>query len=166
MKKILIATAVALAATAASALEVGITQTRDYSTTAEVSCGFIIGPSTCPKQDRNGTGITVGEKFGKVGLTAGFERFTAGGNDQDRLSLVAGYDVAKVGPFTVTPKVGVAHLNNQRGADGYAMTAGVGATFPVTKKLNLGLDVARQYGQDRVAAFDGDRVTVGLRYKF
>lgn len=149
MKKILIATAVALAATATTAAEIGVTTTRDYAGV-----------------DRNSAGITLGEKFGKVGLTAGFERFTAGTNDQDRLSLVAGYDVAKFGPLTITPKVGVAHLNNQTGADGYAMTVGVGATFPVTKKLNLGLDVARQYGQDRVAAFDGDRVTVGLRFKF
>ena len=166
MKKILIATAVAMAATAASALEVGITQTRDYSTTADVDCGFIVGPSTCSKQDRNGTGITLGEKFGKVGLTAGFERFTAGRNDQDRLSLTAGYDVAKIGTITVTPKIGVAHLNNQTGADGYAMTVGVGASLPLNKKVSLTADVARQYGENRVAAFDGNRVTAGLRYKF
>ncbi len=149
MKKILIATAVALAATATTAAEIGVTATRDYAGV-----------------DRNGGGITLGEKFGKVGLTAGFERFTAGTNDQDRLSLVAGYDVARVGAVTVTPKVGVAHLNNQTGADGYAMTVGVGASLPVTKQVSLGVDVARQYGQDRVQAFDGNRVTVGLRYKF
>jgi len=149
MKKIAIASLIALAATAASALEVGITQSREYAGV-----------------DRNGTGITLGEKFGKVGLTAGFERFTAGTNDQDRLSLVAGYDVAKVGVFTITPKIGVAHLNNQRGADGYAMTVGVGTSVPLNKKVSLTADVARQYGQDRVQSFDGDRVTVGLKYSF
>ena len=149
MKKIAIASLIALAATAASALEVGVNATRDYAGV-----------------DRNGTGITVGEKFGKVGLTAGFERFTAGTNDQDRLSLVAGYDVAKVGKITVTPKVGVAHLNNQTGADGYAMTVGVGASLPLNKQVSLTADVARQYGQDRVQSFDGDRVSVGLKYRF
>ena len=149
MKKIAIASLIALAATAASALEVGITQSREYAGV-----------------DRNGTGITLGEKFGKVGLTAGFERFTAGTNDQDRSSLVAGYDVAKVGVFTITPKIGVAHLNNQRGADGYAMTVGVGTSVPLNKKVSLTADVARQYGQDRVQSFDGDRVTVGLKYSF
>jgi hypothetical protein len=77
MKKIAIASLIALAATTASALEVGVTTTREY-----------IGTNS------NGAGITVGEKFGKVGVTAGFERFTAGTNDQDRYSLVAGYDVA------------------------------------------------------------------------
>ena len=149
MKKIAIASLIATAAIAASAMEVGVTTTRDYGTA-----------------DRTGAGITVGQKFGAVGVTAGFERFTKGTNDQDRYSLVAGYDVAKVGPVTVTPKVGVAYLNNQSGQDGYAMTVGVGASVPVTKQISLGVDVARQYGQDRVQAFDGNRVTVGLNYKF
>ena len=150
MKKIAIASLIALAATAASALEVGVTATRDYS----------------GEPNRNGAGLTVGQKFGAVGVTAGFERFTKGTNDQDRYSLVAGYDVAKVGPVTVTPKVGVAYLNNQVGENGYAMTVGVGASMPVTKQVSVGLDVARQYGQERVQAFDGNRVTVGVKYAF
>ena len=149
MKKFAIASLIATAAIAASAMEVGVTTTRDHGTA-----------------DRTGAGITVGQKFGAVGVTAGFERFTKGTNDQDRYSLVAGYDVAKVGPVTVTPKVGVAYLNNQTGQDGYAMTVGVGASVPVTKQISLGVDVARQYGQERVQAFDGNRVTVGLNYKF
>ena len=150
MKKLAIASLIALAATAASALEMGVTTTRDYS----------------GAENRNGSGVTIGEQFGMVSLTAGYERFTKGANDQDRYSLVAGYGAAKVGPVTLSPKVGVAYLNNQAGADGYAMTVGVGATLPVTKQVSLGVDVARQYGQDRVQAFDGNRVTAGLRYKF
>ena len=150
MKKIAIASILALAATAASALEVGVTATRDYS----------------GADNRNAGGVTIGQSYGKVGVTAGFERFTRGANDQDRYSLVAGYDVAKVGPVVVTPKVGAAYLNNQTGADGYAMTVGVGARVPVTKQVSVGLDVARQYGQDRVSAFDGNRVTAGVTYKF
>lgn len=150
MKKILIATTIALAATAASAVEVGVIGTRDYS----------------GAQDRNGAGITLGHKMGAMGVTAGLERFSKGTNDQDRWSLVAGYDVAKVGPLTVTPKVGAAYLNNQRGNDGYAVTAGVGASLAVAKKVSLTADVARQYGQDRVKAFDGNLVTVGVKYSF
>lgn len=150
MKKLAIASLIALAATAASALEVGVTSTRDYS----------------GAQNRNASGVTVGEQFGKVGVTAGFERFTQGANDQDRYSVVAGYTIAKLGSVTVTPKVGVAYLNNQTGQDGYAMTAGVGASLPVTKQVSLTADVARQYGQDRVQSFDGNRVALGLKYKF
>lgn len=149
MKKIAIASLMALAATTASALELGFVGTRDYSGV-----------------DRNGGGITLGQSYGKTNVTAGFERTTVGINDQNRWSLVGGYDVAKVGPLTITPKVGVAHLDNQRGADGYAMTLGVGASVPVNRKVSLTADVTRQYGQDRVQSFDGNRVTLGAKYKF
>ncbi len=150
MKKIAIASIIALAATAASALEVGVVGTRDYS----------------GSENRNSAGVTVGNSYGKVGVTAGFERFTRGANDQDRYSLVAGYDVARLGPVTVTPKVGAAYLDNQVGENGYAMTVGIGASVPVTKQISLTADVARQYGQERVNQFDGNQVTVGLKYKF
>lgn len=149
MKKFAIASMLAVAALSASAVEVGVTATRDYA-----------------GENRNGGGITIGEHFGKVGITAGFDRFTKGTNDQDRYSVVAGYDVAKVGVFTITPKVGVAYLNNQTTSNGYAMTVGLGTSVPVTKQISLGLDVARQYGQDRVQAFDGNTVQASVVYKF
>jgi hypothetical protein len=149
MKKFAIATMIALAATAASALEVGVTTARDYA-----------------GNNRNANGVTVGEKFGAVTLTAGFDRATLGTNDQDRYSLVAGYNVAKLGPVTVAVKGGAAYLNNQTGQDGYAALVGVGASVPVTKQVAFTVDAARQYGQDRVQSFDGNRVTAGLKYNF
>jgi hypothetical protein len=149
MKKIAIATVSALAATAASALEVGVTTARDYA-----------------GDNRNAAGITVGQKFGAVYMTAGFDRATLGTNDQDRYSVVAGVNVAKLGPVTVGVRAGGAYLNNQTGADGYAAVVGVGASVPVTKQVSLTVDVTRQYGQDRVQSFDGDRVTAGVKYRF
>ena len=149
MKKIVLATALVLAAGAASALELGVTATRDYS-----------------GDNRNFGGITLGHNYGALGLTAGAERSSVGGNDQNRFSLVAGYDVAKLGPVTVTPRLGVAYLDNQTGQDGYAATVGLGATVPVNKKVSVGLAVDRQYGQDRVNQFDGNRVTAAVKYRF
>ena len=149
MKKFAIATLIALAATAASALEVGVTAARDYA-----------------GDNRNSAGVTVGEKFGAVSVTAGFDRATSGTNDQDRYSLVAGVDVAKMGPVSVAVKAGAAYLNNQTGQDGYAALVGVGATLPVSKKVALTLDATRQCGQDRVSSFDGNRVTAGIKYTF
>jgi len=148
--KIAIASALALAAFSASALEVGVTGVRDHS-----------GTTT-----RDNTGITVGTKVGAVGVTAGFDRATTGTNDQDRLSLVADYSLFKIGPVAVAARTGVAHLNNQTTADGYALTVGAGATLPLTKTVAATLSVDRQYGQDRVKAFDGNRVTVGIKYRF
>jgi hypothetical protein len=149
MKKILFATLATLALSA-SAVEVGVTGTRDYSGTS----------------DRTGYGVTLGQKFGAVGVEAGYDRFTQSTNDQDRYSLVASYDVTKIGPVTVAVKGGVAYLNNQTVANGYAVTAGVGASVPVVKNLAATVDYRRQEGQNRVNAFDGNQVAVGLKYSF
>jgi predicted porin len=179
MKQILIASLIVLATATASALEVGVTVGNNYAKTNGSDCGFVVGPSTCTQgTDRTEYGITIGEKFGRLGLTAGFARSNGGSSItqptdgaykdqvQDRYSLVAGYDIAKISTVTITPKLGVAYLNNARDTDGYAMTVGLGATVPVTKKVSLGLDYARQYGQDRVNQFNGNRVSVSARYAF
>jgi opacity protein-like surface antigen len=179
MKKILIAASIALAAASASALEVGLTTGKNLAKTNGTDCGFVVGPSTCTQgTDRTEYGITVGKKFGKVGITAGFARSNGGSSItqptdgaykdqvQDRYSLVAGYDVAKISTVTITPKLGVSYLNNARDTNGYAMTAGIGASMPITKQISLTADYARQYGQDRVNQFNGDRVTAGVTYRF
>lgn len=146
ISKLAITAILATAALAAQAVEVGVTTTSDYSGASKTT----------------GTGFTVGQKVGVLGVTGGFERFDA----QDRFSVTAGYNVAKFGPVTVTPKVGVAYLNNARGADGSALLVGVGASMPVTKQVSLTVDAVRQYGQDRVQGSDGNRVTAGLKYRF
>jgi hypothetical protein len=180
MKKILIATAIALSAVSASALEIGLTAGNNYAkNSASRSHEPIIGPMQWSNgTDRTEYGITIGEKFGKVGITAGFARSNGGtpitiptdgpykDQVQNRYSLVAGYDVAKIATITVTPKLGVAYLDNARDTDGYAMTVGVGASVPLTKQISLSADISRQYGQDRVNQFNGNRATVSVNYKF
>lgn len=149
MKKIAFATVLALAAASASALEIGVTATRDYSSDA-----------------RNGGGVTLGQSYGKLNVTAGYDRFTKGSNDQNRFSLVGGYDIAKLGQVTFTPKLGVAYLDNQTSSNGYAMTVGLGASVPVTQKVSVGLDYAYQRGQDRVRDSNGNTIAVGVKYAF
>lgn len=149
MKKFVIASTIALAATAASALEVGVTTSREYAAA-----------------DRNAVGVTVGQTFGKLSATVGAERTTVGANDQNRFSVVGGYDLVKLGPVAVAAKVGGVYLNNQTGEDGYAAVAGVGASVGLAKNLAATVDVARQVGQDRVSGFDGNRVTAGVKFSF
>jgi hypothetical protein len=149
MKKLAIATLVALAATTASALEMGVTASRDYSGT-----------------DRNGFGVFVGDRAGKGAIQFGVEQFTQGNNNQDRVTAIGSYDLTTVGPVTLSAKGGVAYLNNQTSADGFAALVGVGASVPVNKTFSVDLGVVRQYGQDRVSQFDGNVVTAGLRVKF
>lgn len=149
MKKFAIASLIALAATAASATEVGVTVNRDYA-----------------GENRDGGGITIGQKYGSVGVTAGFDRATGGSNNQDRYTLTGSYNVAKVGPATVAVTGGAAYLSNQASSDGYALTVGAGVSVPVTKSIAATADYTRQYGQSRVNMFDGNRVAVGLKYAF
>lgn len=150
MKKIILGSLVALTVGSASAAELGIQGLRDYS-----------------GQDRNGFGISLGQKAGKVGVTAGFERFTKGSNDLDRYTLTAGYDIAKFGDLTVAPKVGVAYLNPQTTANGWAGTVGVGASYAVTKTVALTADYRYQTAlQNRVDNFNGNTVSAGLKVSF
>jgi opacity protein-like surface antigen len=151
MKKIAIASLLAIAAFSASAVEVGVTAQRDYSTTP----------------DRNGWGITVGQKFDKVSVTGGFERYTQNTNDTNRYSLVGGYDVAKFGDLTITPKVGVAFVDPTTTANGWQGSVGVGASYAVTKTVALTADYRYQSAfQSRVNNFDGNVISAGVKVGF
>jgi hypothetical protein len=183
MKKLVIASLIALAAGTVSAMEIGLTAGRNFAKPAPHSfgngCGFIVGPMTCTQgQDRNEYGITLGERFGKFGLAAGISTSSGGSpitfptdgpykdNIQDRYSIVGSYDVFNLRNTTVVVKTGVSYLNNQRAADGYALTVGAGVVYPVTKQVALTADYARQYGQKRVNQFDGNQLGVGIKYAF
>ena len=149
MKKTLLATLLATFVLGASALELGINASSDRN--------------DADHRD-TGAGVTLGTHSGDLSFTGGLDYY--GRKDIYKTSAVVGYDVAKFGPVTVTPKIGAAYLNNQTTADGYAMTVGVGASVPVTKQVSVGLDYARQYGQDRVSQFDGNRLTAAVKYSF
>jgi opacity protein-like surface antigen len=150
MKKLAIASVLALAAFSASAVEVGVNGSYDFG----------------GANDRPGAGITVGEKFGKVGVTAGFDRYTKG-TDQNKWSLVGSYDVATVAGATVAVKAGAMYIDNAgRVADGYAALVGAGVSYPLTKTVALTADYRYQAGQSRVNTFDGSTLLVGAKYSF
>jgi len=146
MKKIVIASVLALAAFASSAVEIGLVGSQ--------------------KDTVNSYGITAGQSFGKVDVTAGFNRAFSTTNRQDRYSVVGGYEVAKLGQVAVSATAGAAYLENQTSSNGYALTVGVGASLPITKKVSVGVDVFRQYGQERVSAFDSTYATAKVKYSF
>lgn len=151
MKKIALATLLALAVGSASAVDVGITTQRDYS----------------QNQDRNGFGITVGQNYGKVGVTGGFERYTQNTNDTNRYSLVGGYDVATFGPVTITPKVGIAYIDPTTTSSGWQGSVGVGATYAINKVTSLTADYRYQSAmQSRVNNFDGNVISAGIKIGF
>ena len=148
MKKLVIGAVLALAASSASALELGVQGSRNYDT------------------DRNALGVTVSHKISFLDVTAGFDRSTKNGLDQDRWTVVGGLPLTKIGPLSVSVKGGGAYLVNDKGADGKAAVAGVGVKFPMTKKVSFTADFMRQWGETAVKAHDGNSAVVGLSYKF
>ena len=150
MKKIAIATLLAFAAISASAVEVGVNGSYDFGSPTE----------------RPGAGITIGEKFGKFGVTAGFDRYTKN-TDQNKYSLVGSYDVATIAKTTIAVKAGAAYISNTGNvADGYAALVGVGASYPITKQIAATVDYRYQAGQRRVNQLDGSTVLIGAKYSF
>ena len=147
MKKIILVTAL-LASMGAQAVEVGINTSHSFA-----------------NADRTGYGLTIGQKFDKVGITAGFDRFTTG-TDLNKYSLVGSYDVTKVGAATIAVKGGVAYLDQKGAVDGYAALVGAGVSYPLTKELALTADYRYQAGQSRISSLDGSSVSAGLKYSF
>jgi hypothetical protein len=149
MKKIAVATVMALAMTTVSAFEIGVTASRDFS-----------------GNERDFGGITLGQSFGKFNVTLGAEKSTVGNDDQGRFSLVGGYDLITLGSVTLTSRLGVGYLANKVSRDGYVAMTGVEARVPLSNQFSFSLAVDRQYGQSQVEQFDGNRVTAGLKYRY
>lgn len=148
MKKVLLATLLSLAASATLAAEVGVNGSYDFDS------------------ERPGAGVTVGQKFGKFGLTAGFDRYTKG-TDTDKWSLVGSYDVATVSKATIAVKAGAAYINNTgKVADGYAALVGAGVSYPLTKVVAATVDYRYQAGQSKINSQNGSTVSAGLKYSF
>lgn len=144
MKKLLAITTLAVAATSASALDLTVLAGRSFGDTHV-----------------NDVGVAVSQSVGSASVGLGYNR-TAGG-DQNRFSLVGGYNLAKLGPVAVTPTVGVSYLHNKHTDNGMAVSAGVGFSMPVYKKVELVLDYSYQLGQKRVSQSDGNNLALGVR---
>lgn len=150
MKKFAIMAALVLAVGSASALDLGVRGTRSHAA------------------DNNSVGLTVGQKLGeKFGVEGSFDRSTDGAANFNRYGVAATYDLTKIGAITVTPKVGLA-VYDASGARTYgtAAFAGVGASYPLTKKVSLTADYAYQRGQERIRTLNGHYVSFGAKYSF
>lgn len=153
MKKFAIMAILASAALVASATEIG----GRY------------GSSFAASGDKQGesTGLVVNQPVtAGVGAELAFDRSATGPATVDRYSALATYDVTKVAGATLTVKAGGAYVQPTGGIDGYALVAGAGVSYPLTKAVSLVGDYSYQLGQDRVKSFDGNRVSVGVKFGF
>jgi hypothetical protein len=115
-------------------------------------------------------GVTVGEKWGKIGVDAGFARGWGQDTTQDRWTLVAGYDVARVAGVTVTPKVGYGYIDNSNttiannSPSASVAIVGLGGSLPITKQISATADYAYQFSGS--SNNNANVITAGLKYSF
>ena len=139
MKKIIMATLFTTTAFAASAVEVSAV--RDYNLEAN---GYRVATSV--------SGIDLSA----TRVDAGYSRYAVGKT----------FDLTKVGKVGVSANVAGVYQDTIGGTNGYGVTAGLKATFPITKSIDVVAGVERFAGQDRISQFNGTTGTIGLNVKF
>lgn len=154
MKKLAIMAILAAAAITASATEVTVSGERD-STQNGVS-GYSVAVSQ-PVAAVHGLIVS-----GQFETTAG-----AKGTNVDQYSVGASYDVATVGPVTLSALGGVGYLDDQAAAArGTYVSFGAQAytLIPYVKGLFATAAVTRQLGTSAVRAADHTEATVSVSY--
>lgn len=115
-------------------------------------------------------GVTVGDKWGKFGLDAGFARGWGQDTTSDRWTLMAGYDLIKLGDVTVAPKVGYGYIDNSNttiannSPSASVAIVGLGGSLPITKNIAITADYAYQFSGS--SNNNANVITGGLKYSF
>ena len=145
-KKMALAVALTAAVGSASAVEVGV-----------------VGGGATGSNDGGLAGVTVGQKWNRVGLTAGYAQAWLKDGDQNRWTFVGSYDVYQSKSFIVSGKLGYAYLNQTHNS-GSAGLVGLGVEVPVSKNVSLTADYAYQFVQN--SQNNANVLTGGVKYRF
>ena len=145
-KKIAMAAALVAVVGTASAVEVGV-----------------VGGGATGSNDGGLAGVTVGQKWGRVGVTAGYSQAWLKQGDQNRWTLTGSYDVYQSQSVIVAGKLGYAYLNQNQN-EGSAGLVGLGVEVPLTKSVSLTADYAYQFAQNSYN--NGNILTGGVKYRF
>lgn len=152
MKKLVLMAILTTAAIAASATEIGARYSAGYAANGD--------------KQGDSNGLVINQPIGAgVGAEVAFDRAVTGAAKVDTYTALATYNVAKVAGATLTAKAGGAYVQTT-GLDGYALVAGAGVSYPLTKSVSVVADYSYQLGQNRVQAFDGNKVSVGVKFGF
>lgn len=131
-------------------------------TTQAVELG-VVGGGVSGSNAGGLAGVTVGQKFDKFGVTAGYSQAWLKSGDQNRWSVVGSYDVYSAGSFTVAGKLGYVYLNQDVNSASAGLI-GLGVEVPVSKKFALTADYAYQFAQNSQNM--GNVLSAGVKYKF
>lgn len=144
MKKIVIGTALAIASAMAFAADVSVSAVHDHKS--------------------NANGVRIEAPLPVAGLKASVTSIEQLGN---RVAVGKDFALTTVGPVALGATVGAVYQNSTGTAsNGYGLTVGAGASYPITKNVKAVVGVERFIGQDRVSQFNGNVTTVGLNVKF
>lgn len=146
MKKIVIAGILASAFGIASAAEVSVGGAYDY------------------KSEQWGTRVTA--SAGKLGPIVPQVSVTQISNRYTRYAVGTNVDLAQVGNLKVGAGAAGVYQNSFVGDNGYGVTAGLNATYAVTKDFSVVGSIEKFYGQERIKAYDGTVASIGVAYKF
>lgn len=148
MKKLAIASVLALMVSGASATQVGVFGGHNSHTGQEFA------------------GVSVSTKKNDVTFDLGLDRSTVGSVNLNRVTLTGAKQIWSVKNVGVSVKVGGAYLDPSVGYNGAAALFGVGLQYPLTKTVSLTGDYVYQYGQGRVEQFNGNTFVAGAKFKF
>jgi len=144
MKKIALATILAVAMSTAHAADVGVNA----------------GWDNAGKKGDSTLGLSVSlPVHGPYGVAVELDKRS----ELNRFGVLGTYDVAKVLGASVVAKAGLASVDPDRGNNVTLAQVGVGATLPLVDKLSLTADYRYQIGE---GSWDGSRVFAGFVYKF
>lgn len=148
MKKLAIATLLATMVTAVSAWEIGAVGGSNYGL------------------NRNFGGVTVGQNFDKFGIEGGFERGTDGYQNQNTWTATGSYFLGKSYGVGLSVKAGVAYVNPEYTANGWAGRVGAGLSFPVAKQVSIGADYSYQFAQAAITKQSGNVLSANVKFAF
>lgn len=146
MKKIIVALALALAASAAMSTEIGVSAVRDYNL--------------------NSTGARATVSVDKISGFKPQASITSMSGAYNRYAVGADYSFGSIGPVTFSGTGSGVFQQTKNASSGYGLNAGLLASMPVYKNVSLDASVERFFGQKRISNFDGISTNVGLSAKF
>lgn len=154
MKKLAIASLIALATASAGAVELGVSGGKDFAGVDTNVLRFTAGvPVTLPYLGA----VTASGEYSYV-------RHDSFGNDTYVAALTK--SVLKAGPVDVGLKGAVGYIDPVGGSGGGMVGVGLVGSLPLTKGVSATAAVEQRWGQTRVDSLDGSLVTVGLKFNY
>jgi hypothetical protein len=148
MKKIILALATLAAASSVIAADVTAGYGRNFGS------------------DETASSIAIGKQFADFRGEVSLARVVTDRRTANIISFSATNPLTTVGGVSLATKVGVSYVAPLNAVNGYALSAGLEATYPLAKNVTAVATLERVEGQKRINHVDGNQFTVGLRSSF